>query len=85
MHGAGLKLQPSSGLKGRLHLQLGLLTVFLEAAIEWSDIYRATNRENTPTPGYLFNDIAPRLKVREPRCLQANIEEYRTAIRLCDW
>eukprot|EP00434_Breviolum_minutum_P001630 symbB.v1.2.001439.t1/scaffold58.1/size370606/8 len=27
------------------------------AAIEWSDIYRATNRENTPTPGYLFNDI----------------------------
>jgi len=57
VHGAGLKLQPSSGLKGRLHLQLGLLTVFLEAAIEWSDIYRATNRENTPTPGYLFNDI----------------------------
>lgn len=27
------------------------------AAIEWSDIYRATNRDNTPTPGYLFNDI----------------------------
>ena len=28
-----------------------------EAAIEWGDIYRATNRDNTPTPGYLFNDI----------------------------
>jgi len=27
------------------------------AAIEWSNIYRATNRDNTPTPGYLFNDI----------------------------
>lgn len=30
-----------------------------EEAIEWGDLYRATNRDNTPTPGYLFNDIAP--------------------------
>lgn len=31
-----------------------------QAAIEWGNIYRATNTDNTPTPGYLFNDIAPR-------------------------
>ena len=30
------------------------------AAIEWGNIYRATNTDNTPTPGYLFNDIAAR-------------------------
>ena len=38
------------------------LAIFsFKAAIEWSDIYRATNRDNTPTPGYLFNDIVSRL------------------------
>ena len=38
-----------------------LAFVSFQAAIEWSDIYRATNRDNTPTPGYLFNDIVSRL------------------------
>lgn len=27
------------------------------AAIDWGNLYRATNTDNTPTPGWLFNEI----------------------------
>eukprot|EP00930_Biecheleria_cincta_P055530 TRINITY_DN41846_c0_g1_i1.p1 TRINITY_DN41846_c0_g1~~TRINITY_DN41846_c0_g1_i1.p1 ORF type:complete len:301 (-),score=71.77 TRINITY_DN41846_c0_g1_i1:124-1026(-) len=27
------------------------------AAIDWGNLYRATNKDNTPTPGWLFNEI----------------------------
>ncbi|CAE7464030.1 tepsin [Symbiodinium pilosum] len=42
-----------------------------DAAIEWSDIYRATNRDNTPTPGYLFNDIVQNVSQAKPADLPA--------------
>eukprot|EP00913_Durusdinium_trenchii_P026134 g24516.t1 len=38
-------------------------------AIEWGDLYRATNRDNTPTPGYLFNDIVQNVSNASPSAI----------------
>ncbi|CAK9027517.1 Uncharacterized protein SCF082_LOCUS17955 [Durusdinium trenchii] len=40
-----------------------------EEAIEWGDLYRATNRDNTPTPGYLFNDIVQNVSNASPSAI----------------
>ncbi|CAJ1407554.1 unnamed protein product [Effrenium voratum] len=45
------------------------------ASIEWSDLYRATNRDNAPTPGYLFNDIVQNVSNASPSELPA-VSQY---------
>eukprot|EP00931_Biecheleriopsis_adriatica_P106248 TRINITY_DN80735_c0_g1_i1.p1 TRINITY_DN80735_c0_g1~~TRINITY_DN80735_c0_g1_i1.p1 ORF type:complete len:341 (-),score=80.95 TRINITY_DN80735_c0_g1_i1:38-1060(-) len=45
------------------------------AAIDWSNLYRATNKDNTPTPGYLFNDIVQNVANAKPSELPG-VAEY---------
>jgi len=35
--------------------------------IEWSKLYEATNKDNRPTPGYLFNEIVQNVSYAAPR------------------
>ncbi|CAE8588472.1 unnamed protein product, partial [Polarella glacialis] len=45
------------------------------SAIDWDKLYRATNQDNKPTPGYLFNEIVQEVSNANPKEIPA-VAEY---------